>query len=82
MIDDEVRQRVRASAKTNLSRIVSELVAAGLLSRHYQGHCVDHQNRGAQRHVIYTLIGRSKCLMHRASAPSVRPARQGELALH
>ena len=77
-IDAEVLERVRASAKTNLSRAVSELVGAGLLRRHYQGYCFDHQNRGAQRHVVYTLIGRSKCLLSRTSEPAAQANRQGQ----
>ena len=81
MIDAEVLERVRTSAKTNLSRAVSELVGAGLLRRHYQGYCFDHQNRGAQRHVVYTLIGRSKCLLSRTSGPAAQPGRQGQLHL-
>ena len=75
MIDDVVRERVRTSAKTNLSRAVSELVAADLIRRHYQGYCVDHHNRGAQRHVVYTLVGRSKCLLSRNSVPAAQPCR-------
>jgi len=52
MVEDEIRERVRASGKTNLSRAVSELVKAGLVSRHYQGTFVDHRYRGALRHVV------------------------------
>lgn len=37
MVEEEVRLRVCASAKANISRAVSELVKAGLLRRHYQG---------------------------------------------
>lgn len=84
VIADEVRERVRASGKTNLSRAVSELVAAGLLRRHYQGFRVDHHNRGAQRQAVYTLIGLSRTLIagrgvepHRKGA---EPARQAEFA--
>ncbi|WP_157218590.1 hypothetical protein [Flavisphingomonas formosensis] len=81
-IDEEVRMRVRASGKTNLSRAVSELVQAGLLRRHYQGYRVDHHNRGAQRQAVYTLVGPARVLMHRgAPAPSPTPPRQGVLAL-
>lgn len=88
-IDDEVRDRVRSSGKTNLSRAISELVSAGLIRRHYQGYRVDHHNRGAQRHVVYTLIGRARCLLSRTVPPSAltrpprvrQPAAQGELAL-
>lgn len=81
LIDDEVRDRVRASGKTNLSRAVTELVNAGLLKRHYQGYCVDHQNRGAQRQAVYTLDGLARSLLAR-NPPSVpRVDRQGELPL-
>lgn len=62
-IEAELRDRVRASGKTNLSRAVSELVGAGLLRRHYQGYAVDHHNRGAQRQAVYTLIGLSRTLI-------------------
>lgn len=59
LIDYEVRERTRASGKTNVSRAVSELVRAGLLQRHYQGYAIDHQNRGAQRHAVYTVAPRA-----------------------
>lgn len=80
-IEDEVRERIRASGKTNLSRAVTELVKAGLLRRHYQGYRVDHLNRGAQRQAVYTLIGRARCLLGRQLPASKSAARQGELAL-
>jgi hypothetical protein len=54
-IEAEVRERVRASGMTSVSRAVSELVRAGLLKRHYQGYRVDHENRGAQRQAVYTI---------------------------
>lgn len=79
LVEDEVRDRVRASGKTNLSRAATELVNAGLLRRHYQGYRVDHLNRGAQRHAVYTLIGRAKCLLGRQAPKSERAVRQGEL---
>jgi hypothetical protein len=78
----EVRHRVLASGKTNLSRAVSELVRAGLLRRHYAGTFVDHHNRGAQRHVVYTVVGRARCLLTRSASPPARDRRQGELALN
>jgi hypothetical protein len=55
IVDHEVRERVRASGKTNVSHCVTELVRAGLIQRHYQGYRVDHQNRGAQRQAVYTV---------------------------
>lgn len=54
-IDQEVRNRVRTSGLTSVSRAVTELVNAGLIARHYQGYRVDHENRGAQRHAVYTV---------------------------
>ena len=92
VVEEEVKLRVRASGKTNLSRAVSEMVAAGLLRRHYQGYRVDHHNRGAQRQAVYTLTGLARILVAPAapfSARSLAPApiqtpsqpRQGELGL-
>ncbi|HKY81356.1 MAG TPA: hypothetical protein VJM09_07775 [Sphingobium sp.] len=78
-IADEMRARVRTAGKSNLSRAVSEMVNAGLLRRHYQGYRVDHQNRGAQRHAVYTLIGEARPLVPAGAA--TRSAGQGELAL-
>lgn len=56
LIAREVRARLLHSGRTNVSRAVSDLVRAGLLRRHYQGYCVDHCNRGAQREAVYTII--------------------------
>lgn len=81
MIDEEVRDRVRASGKTNLSRAVTELVNAGLLKRHYQGYCVDHLNRGAQRQAVYTLAGKALCLLVSDASARPKATRQGELPL-
>ncbi len=84
LVQEEVRNRVRASGKTNLSRSISELVKAGLIKRHYQGYRVDHLNRGAQRQAVYTLVGRARMLVgspshaRRATAAS----RQGDLFAH
>lgn len=84
LVEDEVRDRVRASGKTNLSRAVSELVGAGLLRRYYKGFAVDHENRGGQRHAVYVPQGLACCLLpQRQAAPPPRPVRkvpvQGEL---
>lgn len=64
-VEQEVRNRVRRSARCNVSRAVSDLVKAGLLRRHYQGYRVDHHNRGAQRQAVYTLAsGVRRALPH------------------
>ena len=55
IVSDEVRERLLHSGRTNVSRAVSDLVRAGLVHRHYQGYCVDHCNRGAQREAVYTI---------------------------
>lgn len=78
VIEAELRERVRASGKTNLSRAISELVAAGLIRRHYQGFAVDHINRGGQRMAVYTLTGRARCLLP-AQPVTPRPQRQMSL---
>lgn len=67
-IDAEVRSRVRTSGKTNISRAVSELVRAGLISRHYQGYWIDHHNRGGHRQAVYTLSPVARTLLQKATA--------------
>jgi hypothetical protein len=56
LVDDKVKERVRRSGRSNVSRAVSDLVRAGLVRRHYQGYRVDHHNRGAQREAVYTIM--------------------------
>jgi len=67
IIDDEIRQRVRRSGKTNVSRAVSDLVRAGLLRRHYAGWYKDHQNRGGQRQSVYTVNASALAALRRSS---------------
>lgn len=55
-VAQEVRARVRTSGRSNISRAVSDLVRAGFLRRHYQGYRVDHENRGAGREAVYTIL--------------------------
>lgn len=68
-LDEAVRARVLASGKTNVSRTVSELVRAGLLTRHYQGYRIDHAHRGAQRQCVYTLAGTARKLLQNSPDP-------------
>lgn len=67
LIAEEVRTRLRHSGRTNVSRAVSDLVRAGLVHRHYQGYCVDHENRGAQREAVYTIAPRVKRALGRVA---------------
>ncbi|MDE1916989.1 MAG: hypothetical protein KGJ57_15870 [Sphingomonadales bacterium] len=55
LVAREMRDRLRQSGRTNVSRAVSDLVRAGFLRRHYQGYRVDHDNRGAGREAVYTI---------------------------
>ena len=80
VVEAELRDRVRISGKTNLSRAISELVTAGLIRRHYKGFAVDHINRGGQRLAVYALTGRARCLLPIAP-PSPRSQPQLSLAL-
>jgi hypothetical protein len=83
MIAEAVEEQVLAAGRTNISRAISDLVKAGLLSRHYAGYATSHANRGGGRHAVYVVepqiiaaLGRSV-----ATAPH-RPPRipvQGQL---
>lgn len=67
VVDAEIRDRVRRSGKTNVSRAVSDLVRAGLLRRHYAGWCKDHQNRDGQRQSVYTVNASALAALRRNS---------------
>lgn len=64
-LDAEVQARILRSGRSNVSRVVSDLVRAGLLHRHYQGYRVDHPNRGAQREAVYTITPEVKRALQR-----------------
>lgn len=64
VVDAHVSERVRETGMTAISRAVSELVRAGLIKRHYQGCWVDHENRGAQRHAVYTVMDEVRAALH------------------
>jgi len=66
----EVSERIRETGMTAVSRAVSELVKAGLIQRHYQGYLVDHENRGAQRHAVYTVTAAVRTALHPSIATS------------
>lgn len=68
MVDQLLRQRMRRSGRTNVSRAVSELVRAGLMRRHYQGYRVDHHNRGGHRLAVYTIKAKTLEILRRNGA--------------
>lgn len=69
-VEAEVSERIRETGMTAISRAVSELVRAGLIRRHYQGFCVDHENRGAQRHAVYTVTDAVRAALQPSIATS------------
>ncbi len=70
IVDAQVSERIRDTGMTAISRAVSELVRAGLIQRHYQGFLVDHENRGAQRHAVYTVTPPVRAALHPSIATS------------
>jgi hypothetical protein len=54
-VERVVRERLKKSGLSSISRAVSELVSAGLMRRYYAGFRVDHANRGAQREAVYVV---------------------------
>ena len=70
LVEAEVNERIRETGMTAISRAVSELVRAGLITRHYQGFFVDHENRGAQRHAVYTVTDAVRAALHPSMATS------------
>jgi len=63
-IEVHLSERIRETSLTAISRAVSELVRAGLIKRHYQGYRIDHENRGAQRHAVYTVTDEVRAVLH------------------
>jgi len=70
IVEAQVSERIRETGMTAISRAVSELVSAGLIQRHYQGFLVDHENRGAQRHAVYTVTPAVRAALHPNAATS------------
>ena len=82
-IDHAVEEQVLAVGRANVSRAISDLVRAGLVTRHYAGYTTNHENRGGGRHAVYVLppgvlrsLGKTTATQS-VAASSAR--RQGEL---
>ena len=83
-IEAAVEEQALAAGRTNISRATSDLVRAGLVTRHYAGYATNHQNRGGGRHAVYVVKPAVLRLLRRPTAgqggaPSSRQPRQGEL---
>ena len=82
-VEAAVEEQAQLVGRANISRAISDLVKAGFVTRHYAGYATNHDNRGGGRHAVYVVQPRVLQLLRGApakvSAPSKRPARQGEL---
>lgn len=82
-IDQAVEEQVLAVGRANVSRAISDLARAGLVTRHYAGYATNHRNRGGGRHAVYVvtpgvlMLLRRPAPMHGAARSST--TRQGEL---
>ena len=82
-IDAAVEEQVQAVDRANVSRAISDLVRAGLMTRHYAGYATSHKNRGGGRHAVY-VVKPGVLAVLRKPAPQRRQggaatASQGEL---
>jgi hypothetical protein len=82
-IDLAVEEQVLAVGRANVSRAISDLVRAGLVTRHYAGYATNHRNRGGGRHAVYVVPpGVLRALGKTVATQSVAASsmrRQGEL---
>ncbi|MGE3692390.1 MAG: hypothetical protein AB7F98_13525 [Novosphingobium sp.] len=82
-IDQAVEEQVLAVGRANVSRAISDLARAGLVTRHYAGYATNHRNRGGGRHAVYVVnpavlkLLRRPAPMYGAAASSA--AHQGDL---
>jgi hypothetical protein len=75
-----VEEQVLSVGRANVSRAISDLVKAGLMSRHYAGYATNHQHRGAGRHAVYVIAPAALAALGKTvpKATSLGP-RQGQL---
>ena len=82
-IEAAVEEQVQAVGRANVSRAISDLVRAGLMTRHYAGYATNHKNRGGGRHAVYVVkpgvlaLLRRPAPIRRLGAASSNP--QGDL---
>ncbi|MEQ1515869.1 MAG: hypothetical protein ABL931_05200, partial [Usitatibacteraceae bacterium] len=72
MIEAAVEDQALSVGRTNLSRAISDLVKAGLLSRHYAGYATNHANRGGGRHAVYVVQPQILCALRQTTPPQPR----------
>ncbi len=79
-LDEAVDEHVRSAGRTNVSRAISDLVRAGLVSRHYAGFATNHCNRGGGRNAVYVVPFAIRCLLGRAGQCSNQVTEMGSKA--
>lgn len=76
-IDQAVAEQVNAAGRANVSRAISDLVRAGLVTRHYAGYATNHENRGGGRNAVYVVPPAVMRLLPRPeAADQIEPVRQ------
>jgi len=82
-IEQAVEEQVLAVGRANVSRAISDLVRAKLMTRHYAGYATNHHNRGGGRHVVYVVEPWVLRLLRRTPeprpTPTARVTGQGDL---
>ena len=68
LVDQAVSEQVQMVGRANVSRAISDLVRAGLMSRHYAGYATNHSNRGGGRHAVYVVKPVAMHLLRRPTA--------------
>ncbi|WP_298287951.1 hypothetical protein [Novosphingobium sp.] len=76
-LDAAVEEHVRSAGRTNVSRAISDLVRAELVSRHYAGFATNHCNRGGGRNAVYVVPYAVRCLLGRAGQCSNQVTEMG-----
>ena len=77
-IEQAVEEQVLAVGRANVSRAISDLVRAKLMTRHYAGYATNHQNRGGGRHVVYVVEPWVLRLLRRAPEPRPNASSTGQ----
>jgi hypothetical protein len=82
LLEEELGEQARNVGRQNVSRAISDLVKAALVTRHYAGYATDHANRGAGRHAVYVLAPTALKALGKvvAEMPAGRPPMQSSLS--
>jgi hypothetical protein len=73
LTDQAVEEQILSVGRANVSRAISDLVRAGLVTRYYSGYATNHHNRGGGRHAVYVVSHHVLSLLRRpAHAPQNR----------